>query len=152
VSTVKVDSKEVDAKLLELEAALRETVWTEGMQAGLDEAVDEFRGRVPQDTGLLDESIEGSVEFGPTVRGIVEAKAEHGIYVEFPTRPHFVPAKYIGGWAKRHGFGYTGLVVSGKAQPFFRRNTSETLKQVAERVRDNVVDKMNEVLKRVVNK
>lgn len=41
-------------------------------------------------------------------------------FQELGARPHFVPAQYIGDWAQAHGFGHTGLKVSGKAQPFIR--------------------------------
>lgn len=41
-------------------------------------------------------------------------------YQELGTRRHFVSAANIGAWAQAHGFGNTGLIVSGKAHPFIR--------------------------------
>lgn len=50
----------------------------------------------------------------------------YGPDVEFGTKPHFVPWKYIGDWALAHGFkapkdpSKGGLRVSGKKQPFIK--------------------------------
>ena len=138
-------------RLKGIRSGVQGPIWTQAMQAGLDVEVAEIRGRAPRDTGALQESIEGLVTVrGDQANGILRAGVEYGIYVEFPTRPHFVPAGHIGGWAQRHGFGATGLKVSGKAQPFFRRNERETFRQAAERVRDTVAGKMAEFLRDLI--
>jgi HK97 gp10 family phage protein len=76
------------------------------------------RMKAPVDTGVLRNSI-GVEDAGKRTREIGTNKT-YGPYVEFGTRPHFVPKQYIGGWARRHGLGDTGLLVSGKAQPFMK--------------------------------
>lgn len=79
---------------------------------------------VPVDTGRLWASITPQVVFGlgiGGVQGVVGSNVSYAPYVELGTRPHFVPAKYIGVWASRHGFGVTGLRVSGKAHEFLKR-------------------------------
>lgn len=54
------------------------------------------------------------------VKGQWGTSLDYAPFKEKGTRRHFVPAKYIGEWAQAHGFGYRGLIVSGKAQPFIR--------------------------------
>lgn len=119
------------------------------MRAALEEHRDEMQGRAPVDTTNLQTSIEAVTETrGAETIGRIIVGALYGIFVEFPTRPHFVPARYIGEWAQRHGFGFTGLRVSGRAQPFVRRNEGETLRQVAERVTQTVKARVIEWLSR----
>ena len=55
------------------------------------------------------------------VQGIVGSNVKYAPFVELGTRPHFVPAKYIGRWAERHGLGFRGVFVSGKALKFLQR-------------------------------
>ena len=77
------------------------------------------RENAPVDTGRLRNSI-GIKSEGPRMR-IIGANTDYAEYVEKGTRPHFVPAQYIGGWAARHGFpAGSGLLVSGKAQPYMK--------------------------------
>lgn len=76
---------------------------------------------VDKDTRHLMRSITAKAEpIGGGVRGVWGTSVPYGKHREKGTRPHFVPAKYIGDWARRHGFGYTGLRVSGRAQPFIK--------------------------------
>jgi len=74
------------------------------------------------DTGRLRASIMPEVVVRTnTITGVVGSNVKYAPYVELGTRPHFVPAKYIGRWAERHGLGFRGVNVSGKALKFLRR-------------------------------
>ena len=76
----------------------------------------------PVDTGRLRASIAPEVRTeGKTVLGVVGSNVKYAPFQEMGFRAHFVPAQYIGVWASRHGFGYTGLPVSGKAKRFLQR-------------------------------
>lgn len=77
------------------------------------------REAAPVDTGRLRSSIAYRIE-SPVggVRAIIGTAVKYGRYREFPTRPHFVPARYIGRWAQLHGLGRRGVFVSGRATPF----------------------------------
>lgn len=77
------------------------------------------RENAPVDTGRLRNSI-GVASPSRRMRHI-GANTEYAEFVETGTRPHFVPGQYIGGWAARHGFpAGSGLLVSGKAQPYMK--------------------------------
>ena len=76
----------------------------------------------PVDTGRLRASITPEVmQHMQEVRGIVGSNVKYAPYQELGFRRHFVLAKYIGVWAKRHGLGFTGLFVSGKAKRYLQR-------------------------------
>lgn len=77
---------------------------------------------VPKDTRHLMRSITAkTTPIGGGVQGVWGTSVPYGKYVETGTRPHFVPAKYIGDWARRHGIKTSGgLRVSGRAQPFMK--------------------------------
>jgi len=75
--------------------------------------------KAPVDTGRLRASITPEVRMqGNLVTGVVGSNVKYAGYVELGTKAHFVPAKYIGRWASRHGLDDTGLFVSGRAQPY----------------------------------
>lgn len=131
----------------DLEVLLREDVWTIGAQEGIDTEVEEYQDRVPVWRGDLRDSIDGPVQLtNEGMEAFVGPKEPYAQFVEFPTRRRFVPAKYIGEWAQDHGFGYTGLVVSGRAQPFVRKSESEGLSDAADRLTDTVVESIEDFL------
>lgn len=75
----------------------------------------------PKWRGQLARSITHSVTPATgMVKGQWGTSLSYAPFKEHGTRRHFVPAQYIGDWAKAHGFGYRGLIVSGKAQPFIK--------------------------------
>lgn len=77
------------------------------------------REAAPVDTGRLRASIAYEVQtLMSGVRAVIGTAVKYGKYREFGTRPHFVPAQYIGRWAELHGLGYRGVFVSGRATPF----------------------------------
>lgn len=79
---------------------------------------------------------------GGSVRGEWGTSMKYAVYKEKGTRRHFVPAKYIGAWAASHGFGYRGLIVSGKAQPFIR--------PAFVRMRPKITSEFHAAMKRVI--
>jgi HK97 gp10 family phage protein len=76
------------------------------------------------------------------VRGEGGPTLSYAKYQELGTRRHFVPAKYIGAWAQAHGFGYRGLIVSGKKQPF--------IKPAFQRIRPKITTEFTAAMRRVV--
>ena len=81
----------------------------------------ESKAIVPTDTHHLQRSIASkATPIGGGVRGVWGTAVPYARYVERGASPHFVPVQYIGGWARRHGFGETGLKVSGRAQPYIK--------------------------------
>ena len=77
--------------------------------------------KAPVDTGRLRASITPEVRWSGNIAiGVVGTNVKYAPYVELGTRPHFVPRKYIGRWASRHGMDDAGLFVSGEAQPFLK--------------------------------
>lgn len=100
------------------------------------------RKYAPVDTGRLRASIVPEVRaHGDEVVGVVGSNVVYAPYQELGTKPHFVPAKYIGVWASRHGFGFTGLPVSGKAKRFLERAFNQNKDRIA-RLIGNVVGKI----------
>lgn len=60
--------------------------------------------RAPVDTGRLRSSVGHEVTHeGAEVVGRVGTNVVYAPYVEFGTRPHWVPAAALAGWIKRHG-------------------------------------------------
>jgi len=75
--------------------------------------------KAPVDTGRLRASITPEVRWeGNKAIGVVGSDVKYAPFVELGTKPHFVPQKYIGRWARRHGMEDSGLFVSGEPQPF----------------------------------
>lgn len=102
-----------------------------GMRQGVLRVQRSAREKAPVDTGHLRRSIATSIRsMARGVLGIVGTAVKYAPFREFGTRPHFVPKEYIGLWAKRHGFGYTGLRVSGRATPFLRPGLEENVRAV----------------------
>jgi len=95
--------------------------------------------KAPVDTGRLRASITPEVRWqGNKAVGVVGSNVTYAPFVELGTKPHFVPAKYIGVWASRHGFDNTGLFVSGKAQPFLEPAFEENKETIVRIIGDAV--------------
>ena len=93
----------------------------------------------PVDTGRLRASITPEVRWnGNMVIGAVGSDVKYAPFVELGTKPHFVPKKYIGVWARRHGFEDRGLFVSGKAQPFLQPAFEENADRIVKILGDTV--------------
>lgn len=131
---IKVNVDEATAVLRQV-VVMIPAVTQDGLLEAFAEATEEARQRVPRFSDTLHDSIDGVVgRSGDVVEGVWGATADYAEPVEFGAKPHFVPERFIGDWAAAHGFGHTGLVVSGKAQPFIRRNGNERLEDVGERI------------------
>jgi len=86
---------------------------------------------MPVDTGRLRASITPEItQMGGMTVGIVGSAVSYAPHQELGFRPHFVPAKYIGTWATRHGFKFTGLRVSGKARKFLLKAFTSNIKKI----------------------
>jgi hypothetical protein len=68
------------------------------------------------------------------VRGVVGSNVAYAPYMELGTKPHFVPAVYIGRWAELHGLGYRGVFVTGRAHKFLERAFNENQEKVVKRI------------------
>lgn len=114
--------EEVTKKMEQVVTDLHGRPFLQGMRDATLIVMRDARIFAPVDTGRLRASIAPEVRTeGKTVLGVVGSNVKYAPYQELGTRPHFVPAQYIGIWASRHGFGYTGLPVSGKAKRFLQR-------------------------------
>ena len=117
--------EQVSDKLQKFSAALRGMPLVQAFREVLLWITGDAKRFAPVDTGRLRASITPEVKVaqvaGSPVQGIVGSNVEYAPFQEFGTKQHFVPAKYIGTWAERHGFGYTGLIVSGKAKAYLRK-------------------------------
>ena len=124
----------------------------EGFESPLEDFVKVTSRRAPVWEGTLKRSISGVVEMdSANVEAVYRVAAKHSAHAEFGTDgPRFVPKQHIGKWAKDHGFGNSGIIVSGRARPFVRRNVSEPLSAAARRLakdcRDGVAENINRVL------
>jgi len=86
---------------------------------------------MPVDTGRLRASITPEItQMGGMTVGIVGSNVSYAPHQELGFKPHFVPAKYIGTWATRHGFKFTGLRVSGKARKFLLKAFTSNIKRI----------------------
>ena len=86
---------------------------------------------MPVDTGRLRASITPEItQMGGRTVGIVGSNVSYAPYQELGFKPHFVPAKYIGTWATRHGFKFGGLRVSGKARMFLQKAFTENISKI----------------------
>lgn len=104
--------------------------------------------KAPVDTGRLRASITPDVVSGAQgITGIVGSNVKYAPFVELGTRgPRFVPGRYIGGWAARHGFfrGMKsvpinfGVVVSGKAKPYLQPAFTENRERIIRYIGDAV--------------
>ena len=95
--------------------------------------------KAPVDTGRLRASITPEVRAqGNLVTGVVGSNVKYAAFVELGTRPHFVPQQYIGRWARRHGMDDTGLLVTGKAQPYLEPALKENEARIARILGDAV--------------
>ena len=87
--------------------------------------------KAPVDTGRLRASITPEVrQVSGGWEGVVGSIVKYAPFQELGTRPHFVPAQYIGRWSQRHGLGGGGLFVSGKAQPFLQPAFDDNLSKI----------------------
>jgi len=81
--------------------------------------------KVPVDTGRLRSSIVPQVsKSGGTYRLLVGSNVKYAPYIEYGTKPHFVPTRAISTWLKRHGLQQkvlerTGLWVHKKGKKWF---------------------------------
>jgi HK97 gp10 family phage protein len=88
--------------------------------------------KAPKWRGQLRQSITHEVSGGPgQVQGEWGTALHYAKFQETGTRPHFVSAANIGAWAAAHGFGNTGLYVSGKAHPFIKPAFTAMRKKIA---------------------
>ena len=103
--------------------------------------------KAPVDTGRLRASITPEVRrVGNVTQGVVGSVVKYAGYVELGTRAHFVSAAHIGRWAELHGFGNTGLRVSGKAQPYLQPALTENAARIVQILGETVaqiVDRSN---------
>lgn len=93
------------------------------------------RKNAPVDMGTLKGSINYEVDTAHLpmwVRiGPGGASQKYARFVEEGTRPHFVPAKYIGDWKRRHGMDpSTGMYVSGRAQPYLMPGLESSIPKI----------------------
>jgi HK97 gp10 family phage protein len=101
--------------------------------------------KAPVDTGRLRASITPEVRWqGNTAVGVVGSNVKYAPFVELGTRPHFVPQKYIGVWASRHGLDNAGLFVSGKPQPFLQPAFEENAAKIVQILGDTVATIISE--------
>ena len=86
------------------------------------------------DTGRMRASITPSVsaEKGLFTRGIVGSNVEYAPYQEYGTKPHFVSAKNMGNWPKRHGLKPGPVFVSGKALKYLGRALETSREKIKE--------------------
>lgn len=101
--------------------------------------------KAPVDTGRLRASIAPEVRWqGNTAVGVVGSDVKYAPFVELGTKPHFVPGKYIGVWASRHGLDNSGLFVSGKPQPFLQPAFEENAAKIVQILGDTVATIISE--------
>ena len=93
----------------------------------------------PVDTGRLRASITPSVRSAADgIQGVIGSNVKYAPYMELGTKPHWVPAKYIGRWAELHGLGYRAVFVHGKAREFFKRAINENKDRIIRRFQQAV--------------
>ena len=123
--------KETQAALEKATAALTGPPMVAGMRRATLLVQGAAKRKAPVDTGRLRASITPEVQTrADGVVGIVGSNVKYAPFVELGTRAHFVPAQYIGRWARRHGLPEGGLVVSGKAQPFLQPAFEENAERI----------------------
>lgn len=140
-----VGIEEVEAKLKQVADDLGGGEMVDAMKDASLIVMRDARILAPVDTGRLRASIAPDVRRdGKDVVGVVGSNVKYAPYQELGFRPHFVPADYIGTWASRHGFGYTGLPVSGKAKRFLQR--------AFEQNKDKIVKLIGHAVAKIVSK
>jgi hypothetical protein len=80
--------------------------------------------------------------------GVVGSNVKYAPFQELGTRPHFVPGKYIGAWAAKHGFfkgmrtisTSWGLFVKGTAHPFLEPAFVENTEKIVGILGDTVAE------------
>jgi len=123
--------KETQAALEKATAALTGPPMVAGMRRATLLVQGAAKRKAPVDTGRLRASITPEVQTrADGVVGIVGSNVKYAPFVELGTRRHFVPGRYIGRWARRHGLPEGGLVVSGKAQPFLQPAFEENAERI----------------------
>ena len=131
--------KETQHEMERIAMDLRGEPFLNGMRLATMLVQRSAKQKAPVDTGRLRASITPEVRWqGNTAIGVVGSNVDYAPYVELGTRPHFVPSKYIGVWASRHGFDNTGLFVSGKAQPFLEPAFEENKEAIVSIIGDAV--------------
>jgi len=94
------------------------------------------------DTGRLRASIMPEIRrHTEELLGVVGSNVEYAAYQELGTRPHFVSAEHIGLWAERHGLGYRGVFVTGKALRYLQKSF-ESNKDKIVRMFENAVGRI----------
>jgi phage gpG-like protein len=92
--------------LPELQKAMNDPkLWSEPTETYLKKATLTVEGRAkeaaPVDTGRYRASIKSDVK---GLQGIVGTDVEYARFIEFGSRPHWIPAGVLQSWAQRHGF------------------------------------------------
>ena len=91
------------------------------------------------DTGRMRASVTPEVRRqGNETLGVVGSNVKYAPFQELGTKPHFVSAANIGKWAERHGFGYTGLFVTGTPHPFLQPAFEENEQKIVNILGDTV--------------
>ena len=106
------------------------------------------RRMAPVNTGYLKNNIlvEAPSRVGDAVVVKVGPKSvKYARYVEFGTRPHFVPAKYIGPWMAKHGISGKGIYVSGKPRPYLVPAFEMNKLRAAQFIRQAAVNAMRRI-------
>jgi HK97 gp10 family phage protein len=131
--------KETQSALEKATAALTGPPMLAGMRRATLLVQGSAKRKSPVDTGRLRASITPEVQTrADGVVGIVGSNVKYAPFVELGTRRHFVPGRYIGGWAQRHGMFKGaksvsinfGIMVSGKAQPFLQPAFEENAERI----------------------
>lgn len=137
--------KETQAEMERIVRDLRGEPFLNGMRRATMLVQRSAKQKAPVDTGRLRASITPEVRWqGNTAVGVVGSNVKYAPFVELGTRPHFVPQKYIGVWASRHGLDNAGLFVSGKPQPFLQPAFEENAAKIVQILGDTVATIISE--------
>ena len=132
--------KETQAEMERIVAELQGPPFLNGMKRATLMVERDAKIKAPVDTGRLRASITPEVRrSGFRTQGVVGSIVKYAPFVELGTSgPRFVPAKYIGRWARRHGFKDTGIIVSGRPQPFLQPAFTENAERIVGILGDTV--------------
>jgi HK97 gp10 family phage protein len=132
--------KETQAEMERVVSELQGAPFLAGMRKATLIVQRDAKIKAPVDTGRLRASITPEVTRGwGGTRGIVGSNVRYAPFVELGTRgPRFVPRQYIGRWAKRHGMGDRGIIVSGNPKPFLQPAFDENKERIVEILGDTV--------------
>ena len=137
--------KETQKEMERIVTDLRGEPFLNGMRRATLLVQRDAKKKAPVDTGRLRTSITPEVRWqGNTAIGVVGSDVKYAPFVELGTRPHFVPAKYIGVWTSRHGLDNAGLFVSGKPQPFLQPAFEENAAKIVQILGDTVATIISE--------